>query len=267
METKEYSILPVVVIYKTSIYDTQTYEKLIKRSNVGQFMIYDNSPEDYKQADVPDNAIYVRDYANSGVSKAYNTACKFAIEHNYDRIMLLDQDTMFEYDLIEKASKCKSDICAPQILLKNGNPFSPCQWKHLRIEGIKLTPGLYSLDEYFFVNSGLCISIELFQKAGGYKESIKMDFADYEFAKRLQRQHKQFEVLDSIAIQDFSNEECNIEKLFIRFCIYIDGAKEYEPSSVFDGIKIKWLVLLHTLSLTKRTKKILFIKQFIKSFL
>lgn len=265
IEKKIHKIFPVIVIYKTTIYDTITYNFLKCNELVTQFMIYDNSPKEYIQHfEIPQNAIYIRDYNNSGVSKAYNTACDYAIKNGYEKIMLLDQDTSFELDYFKKASECSSKVCAPQILLKNNTPFSPCCWSFLRIKGVRLIPGKYNLSKYTLVNSGLCISTDLFQSVGGYNELLRMDFADFEFIKRLQKVHSTFELIDSIAIQDFSNEEKNIDKLFRRYIIFLDSANKLKPLSILDKIEIKWLALLHTIALTIRTKDFIFLKQYMK---
>lgn len=256
------NILPVIVIYKIRLSESDCYRHFLSRIPVRQFMVYDNSPVSFASDEVmPKSAIYVRDTSNGGVSVAYNTAAKYALQNGFERILLLDQDTLFPISMYEEMMRCESDICAPRIVLKNGQPFSPTAWKHGALRGVRLPSGEYALGRYMLVNSGLCVSVKLFMLAGGYNEKVKLDFADFQFMHRLRRVTDCFTLLDAEAEQDFSNEQTDVSVLYARYCKYIEGARHFETYDMKDKLLVFWSVFLHTLALTKRTGKMLFVKK------
>ena len=256
-------IFPVIVIYKINLGASECYRIFLSQLPVDHFMVYDNSPEDFVQNmdELPEKAIYLRDLTNGGVSVAYNAAANYACEHAYDRILLLDQDTIFPVSMYYEMMRCDSEVCAPQVVLKNGMPFSPTAWHHGMLRGVALSAGQYSLRDYMLINSGLCVSTELFLRAGGYNEKVKLDFADFQFMHRLLAVTDSFCLLNAVAEQDFSNDKTDVKVLYGRYCMYIEGARHYQADKMKDKLKILWLVLLHTLALTKRTLSMVFLKK------
>ena len=256
------SVFPIIVIYKVRLNESECYDTFLSKLPLTEFMVYDNSPSGYTQNldDIPSNVIYVRDEENRGLSVAYNTAVEYAEKKGYDRILLLDQDTTFPVSMYRQMCDSEADVCAPIVRLKNGFPFSPTVWRHAVVRGAALSPGVYPLSKYLLINSGLCVDIQKFRLSGGYNENIRLDFADFQFMHRLRKVTDSFELIDCVAVQDFSNDETNIDRLFTRYGHYLDGARHFETDNLLVRLKIMWMVLLHTLSLTKRTKSIRFFR-------
>ncbi len=254
-------IFPVIVIYKTTISDSECYKSFLAKFN-RPFMIYDNSPETYIQhkEEIPSNAIYIRNINNEGLSIAYNTAAEYAKRHGYDKLLLLDQDTLFPMEMMEKMEKCVEDVCAPIVRINGNIPFSPSEWKNTVIRGSECKPGIYPLSKYLLINSGLCVSLKAYENAGGYNEKIQLDFADFQFMERLSKVVDKFELLDVVAFQNFSNNETDTEKLITRYNKYLEGAHFFHSDKWTMNIRVKWLVLIHTLSLSLRTRSCSFIK-------
>jgi len=256
------TVFPVIVIYRINISESECYNSFLSKIPLDEFLVYDNSPSDFipDMDSLPTNAIYIRDEENKGLSVAYNTAADYAENKGYNRILLLDQDTLFPVSMYHLLCESKAAVCAPIVRLKNGNPFSPTVWRHAVVRGAALSPGEYPLSKYLLINSGLCVQIQMFRQSGGYNENIRLDFADFQFMHRLRKVVDSFELLDCTAIQDFSNYETNVDKLYTRFGHYLEGARNFETDSLVVRLKIKWMVLLHTVSLTKRTKSLCFLR-------
>lgn len=247
----------------------------MKNGKKGMLFVWDNSPSSQLISDNHKawvNIVYHHCPENLGLSHAYNCAAKFAQEKGYEWIMLLDQDTTFSENVITKiyeAIKCNNNIFlfAPIIRLINGTSFSPTRYKHKRGYSIDLHKGIYSLSKYSPVNSGMVINIKSFWESGGYNSKINLDFADFQFIERFRRIYKTFYLIDTVAIQDFSNDENNIEKLKTRFNIYCECAKKCEKTNLIDYLEYFYSVLRHTIGLIIKTHNFSFFKIFIDKYI
>ena len=269
----------VLVLYKEKLENSESFNTIsqsIKKLNLIEpvsLFIYDNSPISQK---MPENNIwkieYFHDSKNSGLSKAYNTAAQYAKEHNKKWLFLLDQDTVFPEDTIEKYLKTMSkhlNICifAPILNVENGNITSPYQYKYRKRKVLKnITPGIHSLKRTGPVNSGLCISLEGFWNVGGYNEKVRVDGADFQFIERFKRFDDKYYVLDIYAFQNLSHFETNTDKLIEIYRIFLRDVKAFEKFEKFDVWANFSLKLKRTLKLTLQTKKISFLRIFIKHF-
>lgn len=257
-------IFPVIVVYRCRCGETRSYRTLVRPGGFRSFMVYDNSPASFPGgADgLPEGAVYVRDEGNGGLSKAYNFAAAYAREHGYGRLLLLDQDTAFApgaADAYAEADRSVS-LWAPSIHTADGAPFSPGDVRGWRVKAVSLPAGHYSLRCYYPVNSGMCVSLDVFHRAGGYKEDVRLDFADYQFLQRLRRVDARFLLLPAKAEQDFSGDESDAGKLLSRFRLYLDSARACECESLAARLSLACTVGLHTLSLFRRTRKRAFLK-------
>lgn len=261
-------LFPIMVVYKSQLKDTEVYQTLLKNWVGEEFMIYDNSPDqfDFDDSQLPTNAVYVRDINNGGVSKAYNTGAEYAKNKGYSHVLLLDQDTFFPPGTmslyLQEADS--TSISAPLLQMKNGHPFSPCYRRGFRTKAVDLPAGDYFLSDYSPVNSGMCIPLSVFYQAGGYNEQVKLDFADYEFVSRCKRVCNRLTILPFVAVQDFSNDEKDAVKLHFRYLLYLQSAKATKWSTLRERIMLHVEVLLHTLALTKRTGVTTFFKTYLK---
>jgi len=233
-------------------------------------MVYDNSPASFPvdKADLPHGAVYVRDTGNGGLSKAYNHAAAFARQRGYKRLLLLDQDTEFAPDApaAYAAADRRAALWAPLLETVKGAPFSPGSVRGLRIKAVSLHPGVHSLRDYFPVNSGMCVDLEAFEAAGGYDEAVRLDFADYQFLRRLRRHTSTFVLLPTVARQDFSADEKDAAALLARFRLYLDSARHCHHDTLSERAAHAYAVSLHALSLFRKTGRGVFLKLLVTQF-
>lgn len=263
-------IFPVIVIYKCSIYKSRAYSSLIKGKVSGSFMIYDNSPSSFIQSEnPPTNAIYIRDTNNKGLAEAYNAAAAEAGRLGYTHILLLDQDTLFPENSWHEYEKAEhyNGIIAPQLATDDGKPFSPVDISGWSPKGTRLNAGEHSLYKYNVVNSGICIPIRLFLNAGGYDPATPLDFADFQFNRRIRKLRSSFMLLPFTALQDFSDNCTDPVKLLSRFRLYASSAKGFITEGITDALKHHFSVLKHTIALTIRTRNMAFAREYISIFL
>lgn len=257
-------IFPVIVVYQCRCGEARSYQTLVRPAGFAAFMVYDNSPASFPSgADgLPQGVVYVRDEGNGGLSKAYNVAAAYASEHGYARLLLLDQDTAFAPGAAQAyaAADRSVPLWAPSVRTADGRAFSPGNVRGWRIKAVSLLAGHYSLHHYYPVNSGMCVSLDVFHRAGGYNETVRLDFADYQFLQRLRRVDAHFLLLPTEAVQDFSDDERDAGKLLSRFRLYLDSALACECETLVGRLSLACTVCLHTLSLFRRTHKRDFLK-------
>lgn len=261
----------IIVLYKVNLSDCITFNSLnrfkIEGNKIINLIIYDNSPDSqtYFNTDKVNVNAYYHDKDNPGVSKAYNYGANIAKKKGFKWIVLLDQDTVFPPDFIDSllyTINCNPEIklFSPVLKLKDGKPFSPSRYIFKRGQPVKLRQGVLSLEKYAPVNSGMIINIDAFIKVGGYVEQVKLDFADFQFIERFRKVYKSFYLFNSTAIQDFSNNETDINKLETRFAIYCNCGKNCIRYSFIDNLMYLYPILRHTIGLYIKTKSLSFFK-------
>ena len=260
------NIMPVIVLFGQSMGESQTYKTLFPACDVPVYW-HDNSPGVITQQATLPTIEYIHTPANIGISKAYNIAADFAVKHGYDWLLLLDQDTTFPvnaWNSYQEAIRCYPDCAmfAPEIILSNGTFFSPVNISKLFFHTSAIRSGMLSLAEFSPVNSGILVRLDVFQAAGGYRETVRLDFADFQFIERLEPVIKNFILLDFVCIQDFSNTKSNSDQLLKRYLLYLESARGCEFGSYRKKIKYNLNILKHTFALMIRTKKILFLFYF-----
>ncbi|WDF59112.1 glycosyltransferase [Flavobacterium sp. KACC 22758] len=273
------NILAIVVIYNKELLKSETLISLgddceHERITLDLF-IYDNSNLKQKTDQLKGFNIVEHFYngKNLGVSTAYNKGVEFARSRNKKWVLLLDQDTFFQKGSLKEYLNnivCDADInlFSPIIKLKNGLIFSP--FKKVFKRGIRLRkvePIRYLLSDFSPVNSGMLVKISSFVEAGGYNDKVKLDFSDIEFIKRFSKINKEFKVINTLCIQDFSNDEVNIENLNVRFAFFCDGVKNCHREFFFEDFQYFVIVLIRMTMLILKTKSFSFMKTFYKSYI
>lgn len=264
------SILPIVVLYNVDFHDTNVYRTFLSQSSGDRILLYENSPEPQNHCYESEKVLYYHDPRNGGVSAAYNYGAAVARRlGDIEAILLLDEDTWFEADyisILQTAYKTHQDISLfiPQVVYGANQPFSPIHRGVRRHRGAFLEEGVYSLKDYLPVNSGACIRLSAYEKAGGYNTDIRLDFADFDFFSRLAVVNDRFFRVNSTACQSFSNDETQIDKLFGRFKFYIEGARAARRNKLIQTM-VTIEVIRHTLALTARTHSFKFIHYLIRN--
>ena len=274
-------VLFVVVLYKQQLEDSLTLKSLNEKLRIwnicADVVVYDNSPQE--SGLLPNfswenfNIIYHHDANNPGVSTAYNYGATLALDLQKEWLLLLDQDTTFEADYLDKnilaiAKYPDVSLFAPVLKLKNGIIFSPSIPKHKRGYPPKnVTYGKLSLWQFSPVNSGVLIKTELFHAAGGYNEKVKLDFSDFQFMERVRKIDDHFVLVESVALQDFSSFEPSIKKQETRFIQYLDDAYYADKPHFSDKIGFFYAVSRHAFGLTIKLKSFSFLSLYIRKFI
>lgn len=276
------NLLSVIVLYKSSLNDSKTFQTLLvslEGSNSDLvLLVYNNSPsfweytgEGYEGVKI----IYYPDKENSGVSKAYNLGYKYAQKYNKKFVLTLDQDTNLPYNFFKNFFLAEKKYRDDDILLfcsrmkYKDKLVSPSFFSYLfKTKEIgQINEGIHSLKGLAIINSGLIISVKLFEKVGGYNELIKLDFSDFDFLKRAEKHINNFVLLDNDCQHMLSGEEKpNKEKSLTRFQYYLDGAKEYQKSFMESIVLFIW-VFLRSVNLGFRHKTFSFIFLFFSKIL
>ncbi|BAZ84811.1 glycosyltransferase [Dolichospermum compactum] len=245
-------ILFILVIYKRRLNESDSFISLVNslqntHLNIDIF-IYDNSPSSMilnEELSGENWKIhYVHDETNPGVSKAYNEGFKLGKKLNKKWLLLLDQDTKLPDDAIIKYSRAVLDnnehsLFAPILVSTNGTIYSPCNYFFKRGFPMKsMEIGIVKARRKSLLNSGLLISIDIFEKVGGYNERLKLDFSDFDFIDRYRQVYQYFYIVDTKCIHELSATEDDVNALLKRFTTYCESIK------YFGKIDLNTLILL-----------------------
>lgn len=230
-------LLVVLVVYESPLGQSATWQSLEAEAqrldSAFEVLIYDNSR---KPQAIPASGLrihYQHDKTNSGVSRAYNEGCKLADYLKKKWLLLLDQDTRFPSAWLNAYASAtnqrKNEMVIAPILHSFQKTISPfTYWVCLGRPAAKVSPGIHSLVNYNAINSGLLISVDLFNKAGGYDERLPLDFSDFAFMHKLKAMKVQLHVINLIAEHGLSSgedgEKSNAET---RFRLYCNGSRRY----------------------------------------
>lgn len=221
-----------------------------------ELFIYDNSPV----AQVPPHTIHLKthyqhDSSNPGISAAYNAAFRTAMNTRKKWLLFLDQDTQLDANAIIQYVEAVNanpshSLFAPMVMDSRGalSPFQFKNGKGIRVN--RFSSAFLPLHEFRAINSGLLVTCELFSKAGGYEESIALDFSDIAFLEKVKP------ICDSICLvkanlrQEFSGSAALDRSAALeRFKKYNEGARQFARR--FGGLaEIRRSALLRAVRLT-----------------
>lgn len=270
MELQEFlrEICFVIVLYKRKPEQSPVFRSLrdINETTKLNLFIYDNSPVYAGTADP--FITYDHDATNSGVSKAYNEACRVATEKGLKWLMLFDQDTTIEAGffetLFDSVLSHPSEVAFVPKLYDTNGMISPFHWRFGRGIRIKSANHKLAFNNYRFVNSGLLIRRDVFEKVGGYVESIPLDFSDIAFQEKLRKSAEHFVVADAKLEHEFSgSERSSASHALIRFHYYCRGA--VEMIQTFGQWEILFSIFLRSLHLTMRYGELKFFKEGVRA--
>lgn len=262
------NILFVIVLYKVKLEKSSSYVSLTEclkhTGKKGNLYVYDNTPvqQEIDYLNPYWNIEYIHDSNNSGISIAYNRAARYAESCDKKWLLFADQDTNFgKYYLKELVDKIECNlninIFCPILETKNGVIVSPSRLVFMRGCPIKnLKTGIFPLKNISIINSGLCVSLDAFSKAGGYNENIKLDFSDHYFVSKLSKHNSHFCIVADNIQQDLSTFSDSHVKVVNRFRFYCNGAKYFLGKNNLFSLPIA--CTLRMLKLTYKYKDIRF---------
>jgi rhamnosyltransferase len=235
----EPSVVAVLVLYHQSLEDSPTFCSLspLVRELAAPIplLVYDNSPAPVGRPGAgpyPGWTIrYVHDPANPGVSRAYQEGARWAAEQSKRWLLLLDQDTCFPRDWLERYLAAvrrypEGRLFAP-VLRAGERVLSPCRYRVKRGSSLhRLEFGEQSLARVSLLNSGMWVALDDYLAVGGHDLRLALDFSDHEFIDRFRLRHKSFVLIDAECRHDFfaSTQQSTASQLQ-RFRSYCRGAQ------------------------------------------
>lgn len=242
-------LLVILVLFNTQLSESAAYISLSKSLGGScHLFIYDNSPEPQTWASDAFKITYVHDKRNPGVSKAYNEGFKKAKELKKKWLLLVDQDTEFPIGAFKKYSQAISQentgLVIP-ILRDARGIVSPLKFSlggGQRLRHLEANRKIELID-YYFHNSGLLVSVEKFERVGGYDENVPLDFSDFVFVHRLRNHCTHFFVTDITCQHSLaSTSNSNAGERLVRFKSYVSSSKhfqkKYQPKNFFIPLRI-----------------------------
>jgi len=232
-----------IVLYKEKLSDSPSFitlnEGIPKNSKIS-LLVYDNSPEPQKIDPITEkwNIIYIHNSNNEGISKAYNESANIAERLNKKWLLFADQDTHFPISFLHtliSAIKKNTTIQIFSPILRSGKiVISPCwvYWEKAFPMRCPLT-GVQKLKNRSIINSGLCISLQAFKIAGGYKNDIRLDFSDHYFFRSLKKHYKYLYIIEGDVEHSLSIFTDSLTSNAHRFKYYCDGARKYSNFATF----------------------------------
>ena len=165
----------VVVWYNPGIQEVNNIKSYLYK--LDKLFVVDNSIKNNKsllsRLDNALNVKYISNGDNVGIAKALNIGCKSAIEEGYDWILTMDQDSEFEYMMMEKY---KANV---ETMIKNNNHIAIFAPVTDIIEGNK----------YGYVNrvitSGNILNLNAYETVDGFDDNLFIDEVDHDMCFKL----------------------------------------------------------------------------------
>jgi len=263
-----------IVIYNKEISDLTILKKIPYKNT--DIFIYDNSklPQEIPTFENV-NIYYEHDEKNSGVSRAYNQAYKKAKELSKELLLVLDQDSSFEFSFIEQYMKMykvyKNDYIYAPIVCdeKKTKIYSPAFLNNFvgKVQSFEkfVYEERYSLVDKSVINSGLMIPLEMFEKIGGYNEKLRLDFSDIYFIEKYKEINPKIVLVDVYLKHSISGDEGkDFTREYSRFRYYCSASKEVGISL---NTFVFWSPFRRLIRLTLKYKNTKFIKIFYDYYL
>lgn len=269
-------IVIVIILYKTKLEDSLSFQSLKASSNnlpnTLSLYIYDNSPDEFFEVIDYDcfDIFYEKDYLNSGISKAYNKAAKYAENKGKEWLLLLDQDSSLPIDFLSSLEYSvlqypNQSVFAPK-LKHDLVLLSPCRFKNMKGSSFTdIKPGVNSFVNTSIFNSGILVRLSVFLEIGGYNEKVPLDFSDHSFIHRLKRKNKEFVVMPIEIAHQLSSFSGNYTVILKRFVQYCDGVINYHLFEEKSNLLLFW-TFLRAIKLTVQFKDFVFFKTMYKCF-
>ncbi len=220
----------ILVIYNKSVLDSPSYNVVSKTKSM-HVIVCDNSTQDKENAHIvsQDGHTYIDMHGNQGLSKAYNCAIDWLLEHakREDYVLLLDDDTLLDGTYLTQvthAIQSKKDIYIPQVMA-DATMISPCAMHHGIVRPLKDLSNV-DCNALSAINSGMVVSMRVYQNVR-YNEDLFLDYVDHAFLKDSKKMGASIDGLDATLHQDFSALDTHKESLLHRFDIFKKDSKVF----------------------------------------
>lgn len=230
-------ILVVIVLYMKPWEETSLYRILMGKQIPNlEIIIYDNSPQRQEITVGFDNIQYHHDEKNGMIGAAYNFAYKTALKKDKSWILLLDQDTEFEFDYLELLEKTTSTLkgnseyvaIVPKVE-SHGRIVSPSVVNSFGIirpfHNKKINHGKKT--QITAINSGTLLKVDFINSIGGFSKHFKLDMLDHSYFKEIHNNNKKVLLLEYTLYHDLSVMNYNKGVSHERYKILVQSERYY----------------------------------------
>jgi rhamnosyltransferase len=145
---------------------------------VDLLVIVDNASDDLvslrREASACPTSCLLESRENAGMASALNMIAARCLGEGYEYVLLLDQDSVVDSDLVPTLLKCFEG---------NVGIVSPLVNDRNEIEHIAKSDDVYEVART--ITSGSLLSLSAWRAVGGYDESLFVDWVDFEFCNNL----------------------------------------------------------------------------------
>lgn len=174
-------ILAGIIVYNPDIGRLgENYKSLA--TQVDEVVFIDNSSSNLSEVEreFGDKVCIVKNKKNLGVAAALNQMFEYAIEHSYDAVITMDQDSVMMPGLVEqykKQAKLKrAGLLCCKIIDRNFGHDSLDDKQTKFVEAQKLA-----------ITSGSFCSVEAYKKTDGFDEQMFIDSVDFDYCIQLRK--------------------------------------------------------------------------------
>ena len=195
------SVWIILVNYKNADLTIECVHSLRKAKcdDLHIIVVDNNSPDNSYECLIEKlpNEIIIKSKENNGFSAGNNIGIKYALEHNADYVMLLNNDTIIDEFMIEHLLKNTDDFMVtvpkmyyysqPEIIWYAGGNINKTLGKTVHVGENKLDDGSYEERKYVNFATGCCIMMPkvVVEKVGLWDESYFMYWEDVDYSLRL----------------------------------------------------------------------------------
>ena len=148
---------------------------------VSEIVLVDNTENDnstFIESLKPYNKIVViKENCNFGIGKALNLAVKVAIEKKYEFVLTMDQDSSFHVNQFHKYLDCFNKLDHSNLGMVGLNYSKKSEISKLQ--------DCKSIEVTHLITSGSILTINAFEKIGGFNEEFFIDGVDHEYCLKL----------------------------------------------------------------------------------
>ncbi len=191
------STCAIVVLYHP---EEDTLRRLVQSlsGQVEAICCVDNTPyaEDHEQAALPtdEHIVYLRLGDNIGLASGQNTGIRWAMQHGYTHVLMLDQDSELMPGTVAGLHAGEQRLLAQGISVaavgpmyvdvKTQNSAAAHRYHFFRLEQIRVPAGSPELETDWLIASGTLTRCSVFEKVGLMMDELFIDSVDTEWGMR-----------------------------------------------------------------------------------
>jgi GT2 family glycosyltransferase len=264
-------IQAVLVVYQQKAAESSSWKSLRASAAGGEmrWLVIDNSPT--AGGSPAAEAGYEHHPTNPGVSAAYLRGAEMAQQNGCNWLLLLDQDSHFPADWFEQYAASLTEFPNATLLVPavpaGKKWMSPARYRwHRGWLNDPMPVGRFDLLKYAPINAGMLIRTEDYFRCGGHNPAVSVDFSDFAFVNRLQKQESEVILVNFLLEHSLSGlEKASFEARIRRFKQYSKDAAAFARSGGPAGWLWFWTAW-RALLLSIRYRRLQFFNVFWREF-